>query len=361
MTRLRKRLWHLGRTLRNERGWLGGPESGQSLADWITEKATPSLAGGGLPATPQAMDLPEANYGQQLFKNGSFESWSSGTTSAPDGYTLTGAGATIARNTTNVQHGLASVDVSAALNTATDLAQSLTISSTQNTFLRGAVVRASVYVRVGSADRAFLRIDDGVGTTDSIFEIVGDSTFRRLTVTRRLSSSATKLEVSCEIASGAALTATFDALIISLGEAIVNFSPHPSDPFFQPRKLRDQNTKTTTSTAVEDITGMSIANVILDGNQSVCVGYSIRTAKVNVAGESLGVQVARGDNTTIEGTEWSRDFADATDEETANGFGIDNKPAAGNYTYKLRWNITGASTTGSGGAFDMYLFVIPAA
>jgi hypothetical protein len=35
-----------------------------------------------------------------LLKNGSFESWSQGTSSAPDGWSLSGAGATIAKETT---------------------------------------------------------------------------------------------------------------------------------------------------------------------------------------------------------------------------------------------------------------------
>ena len=46
----------------------------------------------------QGLDLIQTTYGENLLKNGNFEDWSAGTTSVPDNWVLTGAGATILRD-----------------------------------------------------------------------------------------------------------------------------------------------------------------------------------------------------------------------------------------------------------------------
>ena len=176
-------------------------------------------------------NITDSNYGSQMIANGSMESWSQGTSSVPDGWTLNGAGATVAKNTTNITDGKASVNVTAALNTATDLAQNrIVISATENTRLRGRVVTLAGDVKVSSASRAFIKVDDGVSTTSSSFH-TGGGAFETITISHTINASATKLEISMEIASGASITATYDAIVMVEGSSPVGFSPHINDEY----------------------------------------------------------------------------------------------------------------------------------
>ena len=251
----------------------------------------------GMPALSPQLAQALATYGVNLLVNGSAESWSAGTSSAPDGWTLTGAGAAVARNTTSgqIQDGQASCNVTAALNTATDLAQSIAISATQNTRLRGREVTFSARVRATVADRVFLRVDDGVLTKDSRFH-VGDSAFETLAVTITVDSAATKIEASLEISSGASITATMDAAKLEDGAQATSWAPNARDVFVQPRSVTVLNSSTTTtSTTAVVMASMSIANVIVDGTQSVYVYWHGNLSHSN-AGETIAVQLYR--NTT---------------------------------------------------------------
>lgn len=243
---------------------LAGPSAGQSIADWVRENASPSVVGGS--EIPEGLlDILRANYGNNYLQNGSMESWSAGTTSAPDKWTLTGAGATVARNGTNVQDGLYAADFTAALNTATDLGQSITISSTQNTRLRGKKMTFACLVKVGTASRVFLRIDDGIGTKDSVFH-EGDGTFRNLIVTRTLDAAATKAGCSIEVSSGASITVTCEAAILVEGDAAPAFSLN-----FLDKALAISNYQNTTPTNAGDqgIWRTEIGEVSIAGNTAV--------------------------------------------------------------------------------------------
>lgn len=317
---------------------LNGPSAGQSLVDWVREVTGPDPLGG-TALTPEYLGVSEASYAENLLPNSSFESFSAGTTSAPDGWTLTGTGSTIARNTTSgqIHRGLASVSVTAALNTATDLAQSLTISATQNTQLRGRRVTFSCYVRTGTAGRVFLRIDDGVGTTDSVFETIGDSTFRRLAVSRLLDASATKVEVSCEISSGASITVQFDAAKLEIGDSPTEWVANARDPFLQSRVASSTASTTTQNTAMSDLDTMSIANVIVDGTQSVLVLFQAAIS-VDLANLDSIFQIVR-DSTVIPATgiKIEVDPPVAGQSQFIAMAVLDSKPAAGNYTYTIQW------------------------
>ena len=212
---------------------LVGPDVNQHLSDWVTEKATPSAAGGGMESTEQSMALEDTNYGANLIKNGSVEDFSSGASSAPDNWTLSGAGAAVASDSggDDVQEGSKSVRVDAALNTETALTQTITISDTQNTRLRGRRVTFIVRTRPGSpspADRVFVRITDGVTTKDSPLH-PGGAVFQTLSASIVVAASATSIAVSGRISSGAVAHAYFDAMKLVEGDAITAFTPHASD------------------------------------------------------------------------------------------------------------------------------------
>ena len=285
--------------------------------------------------------IDDASFGRNYVRNGSFESWSGGTAAVPDGWTLTGAGATVARNTTNVQHDAASVNVVAALNTATDLAQSITVSSTLNTFFQGAAVTFSCKVKAGAASRVFLKIDDGVGTTSSSNHS-GGGTFETLSVTRTLNGSATKVECSLEISSGASITATFDGAMLVLGSAAVEFSPTSVDLMLKPRVVTATGDYTMSEATAEVITTMEIANVILSGTQSVLLLFNCET-NIDTADQQAAFQFFA--NNGAIGVDAPFTNPNATFKNAFTMMFYYTKPGAGSYDFDMRVRMADAART----------------
>ena len=317
-----------------------------------------------MPAIPSQLYLPTGNYGGNLLVNGDFESWSSGVTSSPDGWTLTGAGGTIARDTSNVQRGLASVKVTAALNTATDLAQSITISASQNTQLLGRSVTFSAQILASSVPwRVFLMLDDGVSTADSFFH-TGEGSFIELSVTLRIDSAATKIEASLEINSGASISPTFDSAILVEGTIQTAFSQNIFDPFLKPRVVTATSNDTNATTSMVVIAGMSIANVILNGNQSVFLFFM--TVCSNDTGPLNARFDARRGSTVISPPQgnnnnwpYQLDNVNYGQNNVATIVHLDDKPAAGIYTYDVRFLASAGITNVADRIFGLIIFPTP--
>ena len=299
----------------------------------------------------------DAAFGANYIVNGSFESWSAGTSVAPDGWTLTGAGAAVARIATagNVQYGQAAVTVTAALNTATDLAQSITVSTTLNTALRGPFVTFSCKVKCSTASRVFLKVDDGIGTTSSSNHSGGGG-WETLTVTRDVDDAATKVECSLEISSGASISATFDGAMLTTSQTAVEFSKHRDDAFVQPRSVYASASTTTTSGSDAVLDTMTIANVILDGYQSVILAASINTQH-STADSRIQISFYR-DSTQLTPSAYLTSKGTGV-ENSLNLVSIDSKPAAGSYTYTIKWNTSASTATATDRGFT--LVVIPTA
>lgn len=150
---------------------------------------------------------------KNLINWSSMEDWVSGTTSAPTEHTLSGTGATIARESTIVKRGTYSAAVTRVGNDATlyhDFTSYDSYLGRQMTF--GAWVYATV------ASRARLSIGDGVGTTNSSYH-TGDSTWQFLTVTRNIDTSATRIRCGMEVNTGNT-TAYFDGGILVEGATV---------------------------------------------------------------------------------------------------------------------------------------------
>ena len=285
--------------------------------------------------------IDDASFGRNYVRNGSFESWSGGAAAVPDGWTLTGAGATVARNTTNVQHDAASVNVVAALNTATDLAQSISVTSTLNTFFQGAAVTFSCKVKAGAASRVFLKIDDGVGTTSSSNHS-GGGTFETLSVTRTLNASATKVECSLEISSGASITATVDGAMLVLGSAAVEFSPTSVDLMLKPRVVTATGDYTMSEATAEVITTMEIANVILSATQSVLLLFNCE-ANIDTADQQAAFQFFANDGAI--GVDVPFTNPNATFKNAFAMMLYYTKPGAGLYDFDVRVRMADAART----------------
>mgnify|MGYP001577519751 FL=1 len=110
--------------------------------------------------------------------NGDFEIWGAGTTSIPTGWTLTGAGATVAKNTsagqfkyTLASFALTRVGADASGYQDVDLISGFgPVGAWQSR-----VVTFGCWVRATVARRARLSIGDGVGTTNSSYHTGGSS------------------------------------------------------------------------------------------------------------------------------------------------------------------------------------------
>ena len=158
--------------------------------------------------------------------NGDMEIWGAGSTAAPTGWTLSGAGGTIARNTTSGQFRY-TVASAAVTRVGTDVVLFQDINLISGFGPIGVwvsrVVTFGCWVRATVASRARIQIDDGVGTTSSSYH-TGGSTMEFLTVSRTINAAATRLRVQVSVDTGDT-TAQFDGAILVTGTALSDFIP----------------------------------------------------------------------------------------------------------------------------------------
>jgi hypothetical protein len=153
--------------------------------------------------------------------NSSMEIWGAGAAAAPTGWTLSGAGATVAKNTTAGQFKLGAA--SAALTrVGTDcmLYQDIDTIADYGPVDRwqGRTVSFGCWVRATVASRAKISIEDGVGSTASSFHS-GGSTYEFLTVTRTIDAAATRVRIRLEVVTGNTV-AQFDGAVMDEASAI---------------------------------------------------------------------------------------------------------------------------------------------
>lgn len=332
----------------------GGGASSDGLMEVARDHLIPSPEG--MPALSQQLAQYFAGFGNNRLRNGSYESWSLGVTAAPDGWTLSGAGATVARNTTanQIQDGLASCNVTAALNTVTRLSQTLTISTTQNTRLRGQQVVLAKRVLVSTAARVSVELDDGVAAATTSLQHTGSGAFETLAVTITVDSAATQIKCSLLISSGASITATMDAAKLEEGATATAFTLNLGDLLLTPRYVSATGNTTTTS-ADTALDSMSIANVIVDGQQSVLLLFSCLTGN-NTLAAANSFSLKRGSTSLQPSGKIIAHTINVSEDSTM--VSQDVNPAAGNYTYSVNWGVT-AGSTGSTDSRALALAVVP--
>lgn len=150
---------------------------------------------------------------RNLLEWSNMEDWVNGTSSAPTDHTLTGASATVARESTIIKRGTYSAAVTRVGADAVlyaDYAGYASYLGRQMTY--GAWVYATV------ASRARLQIGDGVGTTNSSYH-TGDSTWQFLSVTRNIDTSGTRIRCGLEVNTGNT-TAYIDGGILVEGSSV---------------------------------------------------------------------------------------------------------------------------------------------
>ncbi|MBI3089254.1 MAG: hypothetical protein HYY96_01185 [Candidatus Tectomicrobia bacterium] len=145
---------------------------------------------------------------------GDMEDWSNGTSSAPDQWTLSGAGATIARDGTNYKIGTYSAAVTRV---GTDCQLQLDagpwIGGTG--YYRSRVFTLGAWVRATVASRARIAIDDGVATQASSYH-TGGSSWEWLTVSITADAAATQILTELHLLTGNT-TAQYDGVTLVEG------------------------------------------------------------------------------------------------------------------------------------------------
>ena len=136
--------------------------------------------------------------------NGGFETWSSGNTNPPDGWTRFGFSNTIAKETAIVKSGLSSIKMVFSGNGG--VRQSL-LSTKAIAWWKGQTVTIGCWINTSDIRYARIFIEDGTG--DSSAYATTPNVWQYVTVTRTVSSSATLLNFACYLETSS-VTAYFD-------------------------------------------------------------------------------------------------------------------------------------------------------
>jgi len=163
--------------------------------------------------------------GYNFTENGDMETWNAGVSSPPTGWgALVGAGASIAKDTTNFKIGLAAA---ALTRSGADCYLPQRVDQITG-FPQAAIWRLrpvilGAWVRATVASRARIILSDGIGSTASAYH-TGGSAWEFLTVNRTIDAAATHLELRLQVDTGDT-TAQFDGVVLVLGTAISDFFP----------------------------------------------------------------------------------------------------------------------------------------
>jgi hypothetical protein len=180
-------------------------------------------------------------WGHNLARNGGFYGWLAGSSAAPDGWTLSGTGASVARDGTNYKVGVyAAALTNGAGNSAYLYHQ--TADDFEGVCL-GQKVTLGAWVKCSAASRARLQINFAVGTDVQSPYHSGGGSWEFLHCTATVGASETGIRLELRIEAGAAITVQFDGVILAVGELPSIFTDAPSDNF--PRLRWFQNSSGT--------------------------------------------------------------------------------------------------------------------
>lgn len=185
------------------------------------------VARGDLPtqiASSWQFDQPVGTAGGHSWTfNGDFEIWGIGASAAPTGWTLAGAGASVARNTSNVKINAAAAAITRA-GTNCYIVQNIAGIAAFGPVARwqGKVVTFGCWVRATVGSAARLTINDGVGSSSSSTHS-GGSAYEWLQVSRTIDAAATVVELRCEVIVDT--TAQFDGATLVLGASVQDYIP----------------------------------------------------------------------------------------------------------------------------------------
>ena len=132
--------------------------------------------------------IPTNNNPSNLFYNGSMEAWSAGTSVAPDGWTLSGTSAAVARDATTIKHGAYSAKLTRS-GTDLVLTQSLFTTDIGLPYLKSRQLVFGAWVWASVANTARLSISTVANAAQSIYHS-GNSTWQFLSLTINIPTAA---------------------------------------------------------------------------------------------------------------------------------------------------------------------------
>lgn len=172
----------------------------------LEEDGTPKAVAG--QATESQVAFEEGNI--NLARNSDLEDWTAGTTSAPDNYTLGGAGAAILKSgpamvdTTDLGTGTYCARITSGAGAAATLTQQIITAAEMSKYraVKGRKVGFTIRGKASVVNALRLVVDDGAVQTTSSYH-AGDGQEAYLTVVHTIANTATKLDVYAQVAQGA--------------------------------------------------------------------------------------------------------------------------------------------------------------
>lgn len=152
-----------------------------------------------------------------LLHNEDFSYWDAGTTSQPDGWSLVGSGASVARQTTFASYGSYEAALTRATNDAS-LVQDVPYQLAKQLIDAGAEIALKVRCTATVASRVRVGINNGVDTEWSDYHS-GDGEPEDLEVSRTLTAAASRVRAVCSVDTGDT-TGSFDEAFMAEGGSI---------------------------------------------------------------------------------------------------------------------------------------------
>jgi hypothetical protein len=154
--------------------------------------------------------------------NGNFEIWGGGTSAAPTGWTLSGAGATVAKDTGHWKIGTASVALT-RVGTDCFLFQDVGVIYPPVSFWQGQTVTVGAWVYATVANVARIAVSDNVVINNSAYHS-GSGAMEFLTATVTLSNAPVNVRIYL-LAATTNTTVAFDGVIFVMGGAVSGWVP----------------------------------------------------------------------------------------------------------------------------------------
>lgn len=203
-----------GSVLYLDRGVASVPSSSSSFELWkVNTKIVHEAIDDAIREAQLRVMLPHTDYGIIIgdhLRNGAFDRWNAGDSSAPDNWTLTGSGASVAKNT-NRAYVYAGRYSMALTNGASQAANIESDDIPNFPAFAGETITVKAKIYTTTASRVTIEVTDGVTTTESSahdgnngWDGDGGATIAVSNFT--IAANPTKLTVNIKISSGGAIT-----------------------------------------------------------------------------------------------------------------------------------------------------------
>jgi hypothetical protein len=262
----------------------------------LNEDGTPKAVAGQATET----QVSRAEGKTNLVRNGEMEFWDSGS-AAPEGWTLAGTGASIARSgpsesdTTVVNAGPYAAKVTRGVGTLTLTTTPITTAQFARWGnIKGRKVTASAQVLTSAVGAVRIVIDDGVTTTASAFHTGGGAVETLAPAVHTISNSGTKLSVYLEITSGSGNIAYVGGVVVVFGDiALENWIPDSTRPARMER-FGDSPNASNVGTSETDLATTSIPPLDIDGegfdltcDGALAANTNTKTLRLDIAGQKV--------------------------------------------------------------------------